>query len=618
MPVSGDDTRSLTGIRCPSCGIMVSPGFNNCPSCGADLRAGGASFEDSMNPEEFVDDEGIEGGAPPAKVQRCPRCGDVVDDTMPRCRRCGLPFPTRAPPPEMAAPRPPPAYPDVAPEQFEEAPAAPQQEYEPAHPSPEAPPPPAETQAPPAPAPPARAPPARAPPAHAPPAPASAELSPGTGTGPPPQAAQGPGAPAPAAPPRAPFLSRPKGVPRAALKTLPPEDRRRLRENFMKQGAYILMGLGAADLVVWLVPLAWMNLIVNLAMCIANLGVIGVILARAQAHLGASSGELSAYERKMDGRVLLGLFIILIVPFHEVLGLYPLGYYGSSWTTYGSFVGMINPLIMLAGAFTVAYYTQQSRERLGYFAIWRNGALLLLLPPIFALMQLGLPILIYPEWFHATLGLIGGTVMGIAFILKNQRDKQFVELENAMKWGDEYVARGQLDRAVQQYDRAINMAHTLFSHLIFNPDSPYAQVRVPPAYSEPWFRKGRLLLRMKRPKKALAIFDMITEMDPNNQVALLNEAEILTQTGEHESALRAVDRVLAIVPDHPDALKLRATIVDAARTAAEQRELAEDAETAESVFGTAGPGAGDQGQGTATAPVPRDPGLLPEEGFETI
>jgi hypothetical protein len=556
---------------------MVSPGFNNCPSCGADLRGGGASFEDSMSPGEFIDDEEIEGQAPPARVQRCPRCGDVVDDTMPKCRRCGLPFPTRAPPPEMVAPRPPAAYPDVAPEEFEEAPAPPQPEPQPA-PAPLRPPPQPAEEAAPLPA--------------APPAPSQLK----------------PGAPPPAAAPKVPLLSRPRGAPKVPLKTLPPEDRRLLRERFMKQGVYVLVGLGVADLVVWLVPLAWMNLFVNLSMCIANLGVIGFVLARAQAHLRASAGELSDFERKMDSRVLLGLFVIFIVPFHEVVGLYPLGYYGSSWTTYGGFVGMINPAVMLAGAFMVAYSVQQSRERLGYFAIWRNGALMLLFPPIFALIQLGLPILLYPEWFHATIGLIGGTVMGIAFILKNQRDKQFAELENAMRWGDEYANRRQLDLAIQQYDAAINMAHTLFSHLIFNPDSPYAQVRVPPAYSEPWFRKGRLLLRMKRPKKALAIFEMIVEMDPNNQIALLNEAEIFSETGEHESALRAVDRVLALIPGHPDATRLRATIVEAARKAADERELADEAENAESVFGTQRAEAGGRGPNAASEPGVQPPG----------
>jgi len=173
---------------------------------------------------------------------------------------------------------------------------------------------------------------------------------------------------------------------------------------------------------------------------------------------------------------------------------------------------------------------------------------------------------------------MGGTVMGIAFVLKNQRDKQFSEMENAMRWGDELAARGQLEQAIVQYDSAINMAHTLYSHLIFNPDSPYLSVRVPPAYSEPWFRKGRALARLQRHKKALAIFDMIVEMDPINQIALLNEAEIMTEMGDFPGALGAVDRVLKIVPDHPDALRMRLSIAAAARRAAEDAERAEDAE----------------------------------------
>jgi hypothetical protein len=408
-------------------------------------------------------------------------------------------------------------------------------------------------------------------------------------------------------------------VPKVPLKSLTPDQRRTLRENFMKQGLYILAGLGAASLVVWLVPLFWTNLIVNLSMVIASFAFVGYVLVTAQRHIAASAGELSEYERKRGSRVLLGLFVIFIVPFHEVVGLYPLGYTGT-WGTYGPLVGMINPVLMLLGALLVAFNVQQSRERLGYFVIWRNGALLLIFPPIFGLVQLGLPVLAYPEWFHATLGMVGGTVMMIALVIKGQREKQFSELENAMKWGDEYAARGQPEQAVAQYDSAINMAHTLFSHLIFNPDSPYAQVRVPPAYSEPWFRKGRLLAKMKRTKKALAIFDMIIEMDPQNQVALLNAAELLSESGEHEAALRTVDRVLALVPSHPDALRLRSAVVEAGRAAAEAREKEVEAEDAESVFGSAPRPAAAPAFAAGAPATPAQPPAVPapEDDFETI
>jgi hypothetical protein len=358
-----------------------------------------------------------------------------------------------------------------------------------------------------------------------------------------------------------------------------------IRERFMVKGSRYLVALGVADAIVWAVPLLWTNLYINLGMCIANFVMIGGVLLKAQPHLDVGRAEMSEPEKKHATNVLIGLGIILIVPIHEVLKLYPLGYYSPSWSSYGP-LGLVNPVIMLIGAMIAAFNIQQSRERIGYFTIWRNGALVLLLAPVFSLIQVGLPILAYPEWFHQTVGLMGGTVMGIAFVLKNQRDKQFSEMENAMRWGDELAARGQLEQAIVQYDSAINMAHTLYSHLIFNPDSPYLSVRVPPAYSEPWFRKGRVLARLQRHKKALAIFDMIVEMDPGNQIALLNEAEIMTDMGDFPGALRAVDRVLKIVPDHPDALRMRLSIASAARRAAEDAERAEDAET---VFKPASP-----------------------------
>jgi tetratricopeptide (TPR) repeat protein len=125
---------------------------------------------------------------------------------------------------------------------------------------------------------------------------------------------------------------------------------------------------------------------------------------------------------------------------------------------------------------------------------------------------------------------------------------------------------------------------------------------------------------MQRTKKALAIFDMIVEMDPQNQVALLNQAELLSDAGEHEAALRSVDRVLAIVPNHPDAVRLRSGIVEKAREAAETREKEAEAEDAESVFGPARPAAAAAAaapvqMAAAPAPITVPP---PEDDFETI
>ena len=365
----------------------------------------------------------------------------------------------------------------------------------------------------------------------------------------------------------------------------------------MVKGLQYLLVLGIADAVVFAVPLLWTNMFVNAGMVIANFIIIGWVVLKAQRHLDAGRSEMSPYERMKVSRVMLGLVVIMIVPLHEVLGLYPLGYYSASWGANG-WTGLINPLIMLIGALVLAVNIQQSRERMGYFAVWRNGALLLLLAPSFAAIQLLLPILIAPEWFHMTVGLLCGTVMLIALLLKGQRDKQFRELEDAIRAGDELAARGQLEEARNRYDVAINQAHTLYSHLIFNPDDPYAQAKVPQSYSEPWFKKGRVLARLGQPKKALAIFDMILEIDPVNQIALLNEAEIMTDTGDFAGALRAVERVLRIVPDHPDALRMRDSIAVAARKSAEQAEREAAAETVFNVGGAAP-------AGPAPAPAPQ-------------
>ncbi|MEM4728942.1 MAG: tetratricopeptide repeat protein [Thermoplasmata archaeon] len=546
-----------SALSCPGCGAILAPGTARCPACGMSL---GVAFQPmgagrpGDSGEEFEDEEPERPAAP---VPRCPRCDAPVGLKDVRCARCGfeLRFPgeARTPPPPSAAQK-----------LLASLPLAPPPTREPASPPPAPLTPPPAT---PPPAPPGE----RVPPAPIPPAGPAPRPPPPPVPAPPPQTLA---RPAPAPPPA-------KTVPVVPPVPRPPDEKRAARERFMVLGSEILIGLGIADVVVWAVPQLWTDFYINLGMCLANLVIILYVLGRAQAHYSAGSSEMSDYERKRVDRTLIGLFIFLLVPIHEVLNIFPLGYYSPSWTTYGP-AGLINPMIMLIGLMVVAWGIQGSRERMGYFGIWRNGTIILVLPPIFALVQLFAPVLIAPEWFHQTVGLTGGAVMGIAFLVKSQRNKQFEELERALSWGDAYAARGQLNEALQQYDAAINVAHTLFSHLIYNPDNPYAQVRVPPAYSEPWFRKGRLLARLgdyRSRKKALAIFDMILEMDPANLTALLTEAEILTDMGEFDAAVRACNRALAIAPGHPDAMRLKAEAIRAARRAEEERERARGAES---------------------------------------
>ena len=83
MPARSETSERI-GTNCPNCGVMVSPGFDRCSSCGADVTVKGDPFEHFEEAGDFVDDEEVEGRPPQEQEKRCPRCGDVVDDTMPR------------------------------------------------------------------------------------------------------------------------------------------------------------------------------------------------------------------------------------------------------------------------------------------------------------------------------------------------------------------------------------------------------------------------------------------------------------------------------------------------------------------------------------------------------
>ena len=105
--------------------------------------------------------------------------------------------------------------------------------------------------------------------------------------------------------------------------------------------------------------------------------------------------------------------------------------------------------------------------------------------------------------------------------------------------GIAYMELGQMDAAFRDLEQALRLA----------PDEPlgyYSRARA-------WRKLGELA-------RAEADFTRALELDPTNSEAWLGLALVRTQQAKHDSALRAVERAIAL--GHPDGHWIRAVILE--------------------------------------------------------
>ena len=76
-----------------------------------------------------------------------------------------------------------------------------------------------------------------------------------------------------------------------------------------------------------------------------------------------------------------------------------------------------------------------------------------------------------------------------------------------------------------------------------------------PDYAQAWNNRGSILWALKRSEEALASFDKAITYDPNYAEALSNRANIAwMEHGRYDEAVRDLERLVAINPEHPYAL----------------------------------------------------------------
>jgi tetratricopeptide (TPR) repeat protein len=296
-----------------------------------------------------------------------------------------------------------------------------------------------------------------------------------------------------------------------------------------------------------------------------NLVVLGIIAGIAL-YTGSladkSTDRTTPVEARNLGRIYTGVGILLFIFLIQVFGIHRAipgvpdpGNYNSEWSIFYVIILLIGLVFVVKGLYGV-------REKLSYYKLWRSGIWILLLAPLTGMIDAFSPvalevgaILNYQRYFAYSVSSLFMIIAILSFMLKNHLTLRYKELEDETSRGEDLFKAGRYRAAMEHFDNAIDIGHDLFSQYFYDPDAPRIQVRLPAQYGIPWLRKGDVLLQMNRPRKAIAIYDVILELDPKNEVVWNRKGEILLAMGKYDDANRCFDQALSAVPTYAKAIQ---------------------------------------------------------------
>ena len=255
---------------------------------------------------------------------------------------------------------------------------------------------------------------------------------------------------------------------------------------------------------------------------LAGYAVLLVFFSYARAVGRASKKPISGVEQAALGRVRTGGAFLMAIPFLGSVA----GQAGIYFQT--SPMHPIYYAIAAGGIFYTLSGVTSLKERYSYYAVFEFGWIILLLQPLPALLpgDLGAKVFVNVYWFQTTFLFLAIGFFGIAFALRKMRAGQYDALEQEARAGQKALADRQYDVAIPHFDRAVTIAHSLFSDKLFK-STKTGQRALPADYYLPWVGKATALALSGRGAKALTILDIILEVDGTNAELWKNKGEVL-------------------------------------------------------------------------------------------
>ena len=269
----------------------------------------------------------------------------------------------------------------------------------------------------------------------------------------------------------------------------------------------------------------------------------------------ASDKPVSATEKQALSRVKSGGWVLALIPLiGSVFGQFGLYFQTSPMHPIYYLIAGAGIVMTLSGVTTL-------KERYSYYSVFEFGLLLLLLHPLPSLVPALGPLLVNAYWFQTTFLFLAAGFVAMSFALRRMRAGQYEALEAELRAGDQALAGGQFDRAIARFDRAVTISHSLYSDKLFKATRS-GQRALPPDYYRPWVGKAMGLARSGRGAKALAILDLILEVDSSNASLWLNKGDVLLALNRPAEAYIAFEQAQRVAPQGPEAASRKQAALD--------------------------------------------------------
>ncbi len=268
---------------------------------------------------------------------------------------------------------------------------------------------------------------------------------------------------------------------------------------------------------------------------------------------------VSHYEGLRLGLVILGFYLILIVPTHEALGL-------MSWKFKTLPMDPRNEVLLILGTSLLIAGIALLKERVGFFTIWLLGNLVMLLIPFHEL--LGFISQSKYEYFDRSLIMLGSILITTGYIIFAHRYLKYKELEDYIERGLAAYYGGKYKTAMKFFRKAFWVAENtgflmdfdllwgLMGNTYFKMGkyeralAYYAMaLSINPRNSSVHNDLGNLYFKRNRFGPALQTYERALKLTPGNYVIHHNKGLILSSLGRFEESLESFDKALELNPD---------------------------------------------------------------------
>jgi tetratricopeptide (TPR) repeat protein len=220
-----------------------------------------------------------------------------------------------------------------------------------------------------------------------------------------------------------------------------------------------------------------------------------------------------------------------------------------------------------AGALAILYGLSGSKERGSFYQIYMFGVYGIVVATVPTAFTFFGDLLASSFWWSASFIMISFGFVLMAIMVRQMRADQYAQLDKVLERADKAFASRRFDEAQKHYSEAITLTHTLYADVVFSGRNPRERggSKIPQEYFRPWIGKAKCLALTGKLRKALAIYDLMLEVDPDNAPVWFDRGRILVAEKRYAEAYISFDRAIKLDPNLELAKEKRTEVLDVIR-----------------------------------------------------